>query len=219
VSGKTKPASYTWWPADFNADEHVLLMTLEQEGIYRRLLDHQAVHGSIPADIEGLAAVVGKGMTARRLAKVWPGIAPCWYEGDVGRLVNGRLARERRDDEAHRQKKSQAGATGADARWHKDSDRNATAPKVPMANTWPPSPSPSPSERQVSKSLLTPTGERHPEAVLAHAATTTPEPAASSWGMDLPPEMPGLDRRRDSGQGMQAIAAILPRVAPTGDIA
>jgi hypothetical protein len=38
---KQKPPAYQWYPKDYESDEAVRLMTYEQEGIYRRLLDHQ----------------------------------------------------------------------------------------------------------------------------------------------------------------------------------
>lgn len=69
----------------FWADENVAAMTPLQHWVHLHLLRLAAQNGSIPADPARLAAIVR--LPARRfMAKVWPGVAPCWLQrGD--RLV------------------------------------------------------------------------------------------------------------------------------------
>jgi hypothetical protein len=93
-----KSPAMPWYGKDFYDDEHVKLMSLEQEGAYQRLLWHAWSHGSIPADVESLAKLFG--VPKARAVKLWPGIAPCWTEVD-GRLRQKRLDRVRGDQREH----------------------------------------------------------------------------------------------------------------------
>ena len=120
-----------------------MLMTLEQEGAYRRLLDHQWLHGSIPADLRQMA-VICKAIGAARMRSVWSGVSCCFEPlSGTDRLVNKRLERVRDDAEAHRDRQSQNGSKGAARRWQKDSDPNGVAIVSPMAkNSSAPAPAP-----------------------------------------------------------------------------
>jgi uncharacterized protein YdaU (DUF1376 family) len=113
-----------WWPRDFAADEHVLLMTMEAEGVYRRLLDHQWLHGSIPDDLDQLAALC-KQMPVKRFRALWLSVVPCFVPvvDQPGRLVNQRLERVRAEAEAYRAAKARGGRAGADAAWAEGQQR------------------------------------------------------------------------------------------------
>lgn len=108
-----KVGAYLWYPRDFAADEHVVLMTIEQEGAYRRLLDHQWLHGSIPADVAALAALCKK-IPRGRMKKIWSAVAPCFMsvEGDHSRLVNAKLERIRQEAQDYRDGQRRAGRLG-----------------------------------------------------------------------------------------------------------
>jgi len=84
-----KAPAYRWYPKDYDTDEAVKLMTYEQEGIYRRLLDHQALHGSIPAEPRDIAMLVPK-VSLKRFLTLWPRLS-CKFRLVEGRLVNGKL--------------------------------------------------------------------------------------------------------------------------------
>lgn len=102
---------YPWFARDFNADEPVLLMTLEEEGAYRRLLDHQWLHGSIPDDVKALG-VICKNTPPARMQKLWAAIAGCFTASDHGRLVNARLERVREKQEKRATKARENGTKG-----------------------------------------------------------------------------------------------------------
>ena len=124
-----KRPAYQWYPKDYLADEHVALMTLEQEGAYRRLLDYCWLHKSIPADIERLALLCR--VSGEKMAVLWQGVSECFIlEGD--RYVNGRLKRERKKQDAFKKAKSEAGKKGAKAKHSKGKDGSATV--SPQAN-------------------------------------------------------------------------------------
>lgn len=113
-----KAPAYQWYPKDFDTDEAVKLMTYEQEGIYRRLLDHQALEGSIPADTREIAMLVPKTPLKRFLA-LWPRIAGKFAPTSDGRLANGKLERVRAATQAYHDEQAANGKKGAAARWGK----------------------------------------------------------------------------------------------------
>lgn len=111
---KGSPA-FSFYPKDYESDEHVKLMSLEQEGAYVRLLCHSWLHGSIPSDLGSLARICR--IPPAKMAKLWPGILPCWVDTERGRLLNARLEQERQKQEAFRSKQSEKGKKGAATRW------------------------------------------------------------------------------------------------------
>jgi uncharacterized protein YdaU (DUF1376 family) len=134
---ENKDPSYPWYPRDFAADEPVQLMSLAAEGAYRRLLDHQWLHGSVPGEMAQLARIC-KNITVREMQKIWPSIEGCFsrMDGQPPRLQNRRLERVRTERQEFREKQSANGRRGAEARWgHKpeDGDPNGGGMARPMA--------------------------------------------------------------------------------------
>lgn len=107
--------AYQWYPKDYENDEAVKLMTYEQEGIYRRLLDHQALHGSIPALPAQIAMLVPK-VPLKRFLSLWPAIAGKFTEVAGGRLVNQKLERVKANTATYKAIKAAAGRASAEAR-------------------------------------------------------------------------------------------------------
>ena len=110
-----KSPAYQWYPKDWDTDESVKLMTYEQEGIYRRLLDHQALHGSIPAEPRQIAMLVPK-VSPVRFLKLWVVLSAKFPIKD-GRRANQKLERVRERSEAYRKKQSENGQRGAERKW------------------------------------------------------------------------------------------------------
>jgi uncharacterized protein YdaU (DUF1376 family) len=128
VAVKDKAPAYQWYPKDYDTDEAVKLMTYEGEGIYRRLLDHQWLHGGIPADVDTIARLVPK-VPLTRFRKLWPSIAGK-FERVGDRLVNARLERQRTVAVDFVATQSTNGRKGAEARWgnrRTDGDANSGA--------------------------------------------------------------------------------------------
>ena len=109
-----KAPAYQWYPKDYENDEAVKLMTYEQEGIYRRLLDHQALHGSIPAIPAQIAMLVPK-VSLRRFLALWPAIADK-FTAHNSRLVNQKLERVKANTAKFKADKVAAGIASAAAR-------------------------------------------------------------------------------------------------------
>lgn len=136
-----KRPAYQWYPRDFPEDEHVKLMSLAEEGAYRRLLDHQWLHESIPAD-PGQLARVCKNTPLRTFQKMWPAIAPCFVatDDDPTRLINRRLERVRQEADEYHAHQSASGKRGAAARWRDKAghdDPNGGAMATPLADQCP----------------------------------------------------------------------------------
>jgi uncharacterized protein YdaU (DUF1376 family) len=107
--------AFQWYPRDYESDEEVKLMTYEAEGVYRRLLDHQWLHGGIPSDVGTLARLVPK-VSGARFRKLWPSMAMKFVPIGVGRLANARLERGRTEQGTLQNDKSAAGLRSAEVR-------------------------------------------------------------------------------------------------------
>ena len=141
MGARAKAPAYQWYPKDFETDEAVKLMTYEQEGIYRRLLDHQWLHGGIPSRGVEVARLLPKISRARFLSAIWPRLAPQFrHTKSKSRVVNLRLERQRVDAAKHRAGKQFAAALGNAKRWrsianHRSASASASAstqPRLPF---------------------------------------------------------------------------------------
>lgn len=163
----SKVGCYLWYPRDFAADEAVVLMSPIAEFVYRRLLDHQWLHGSVPTDISQLAKIC-KGIPKALMRKAWSEVAGCFgdVEGEPNRKQNHRMERTRAADVAYREAQSQKGQRGgrpkAGAKPEQSQTEATALPnESPMKATAflgvkpeksPPSPSPSPSPSKEKES-------------------------------------------------------------------
>lgn len=138
VDGETLPQSgpavnpkpplpwFRFFPADFVADENVIVMTLEEVGAYVLLLAYDWREGSIPADPKRIARLLR--VDEATAVRLWEGLSPCFGpNGEPGRLCNGRLAKERADAEALRARRVLGGRKTAAKRW---GDSSASSPAI-----------------------------------------------------------------------------------------
>ena len=185
-----KAPAYQWYPKDYETDEAVMLMTYEQEGIYRRLLDHQALHGSIPDDPSAIASLCPKVSRARFLAKVWPAVQVKFNRRvGPGRLVNPKLYGVLEQRRAYIEEARAAGKRSGEARKtgqsasteHEGSGRvghrvgpteEATEHKAPSLN--PPrveaTEEPTEPQRKANSSTPSPSSTPTPEKRVSHTA-------------------------------------------------
>lgn len=108
---KNKAPAFQFYPRDYLTDIQVVVMTLEEQGAYIRLLSHQWLEGSIPADTKHLACLCR--ITPARMKKIWPAIAPKFREAAPGRLVNDRLEQSRKTAAEWREKSKEGGIRSA----------------------------------------------------------------------------------------------------------
>lgn len=118
---RVKRPAYQWYVMDARGDEVFMLMSYEQQGIYRALLDHQWIEGSLPADPKQLATILK--VTPGRFAKVWPLISAKFLKNSDGRLINDRLENQRHLLDQYLEEKRKRGQNGGRRR----ADRLAAA--------------------------------------------------------------------------------------------
>jgi uncharacterized protein YdaU (DUF1376 family) len=135
-----KSPAFQFYPKDFLADEKQAVMSCETAGAYMRLMCYAWIEGSIPDDEAACARLAG----AERDLFDWVAIRRCFQSGEAGRLVHGRLEREREKQREYSEGRSEAGRRGAAAKWQshsgangknmaKPSSGNGTAIVLPMA--------------------------------------------------------------------------------------
>jgi uncharacterized protein YdaU (DUF1376 family) len=116
------------YPKDMHMDELYQIMTWEERGIYRHLLDVQWIEGSIPGDIPTLSKLLK--IPEERMGKIWETISQKFTLKSRGRLMNKRLCQERSARKHNALMKKERAKCGAKARWHKEKD--ATSIKQAM---------------------------------------------------------------------------------------
>lgn len=131
-----KSPSYQWYPKDAISSARIAVMTLEQEGAYRRALDYCWLTGSLPADLDMLARIIGKGCSTETAT-----VVRSMFTRDSSNkklLTHDRLDMERSKQKAWREKSAAGGRRGAATRWGTDrveagEEKTSTAP--PTAKT------------------------------------------------------------------------------------
>lgn len=108
--------SYPWYFDDWFSSETRLMMTAEERGIYRDLLDRCYRDGSLPTDHLALMRLAA--VTEKEFKRSWRKVSTKFV------IVDGRLHHERVDAELvrlsnFREERSQAGSNGAKKRWQK----------------------------------------------------------------------------------------------------
>lgn len=111
---KGKLPYFCWYPADFDVNENVRLMNLEEIGLYAVCLNHAWMNGSLPSEPLEIARAmkVPKGQFLR----AWPRVLPCFQQDKEGRWTNPRQERERVAAKA----KSEKAAESAHKKWGGD---------------------------------------------------------------------------------------------------
>ena len=110
----SKAPAFQFYPKDYTSDENVMLMSLEQEGAYLRLLCHQWLHESIPNDVSEVAVVCR--VSPRKMRKLWPRLEQCFPLRDDGRRANRRMSDDIEEMKRWREAKALAGSAGGKAK-------------------------------------------------------------------------------------------------------
>lgn len=121
---------YPWYVNDVLTSERVELMSLAEEGAYRRALDRAWKKGSIPADPAQCARAIGKRCSVKIAKAVLTMFHP--MAGDPTRAIHDRLEEVREEQRQKYLITSAKGRAGAEKRWHSHSPAIARA----MPNQW-----------------------------------------------------------------------------------
>lgn len=109
---------FPWYPARFRAD--TMHLTAEQDGIYRRLIDHYMETGiPLPDNDAALARIAGIAVDSWTMAAAI--IRPFFTQKD-GRLFNKKCDEVLLDQLARSQKNAKKGKAGAAKRWKSPPD-------------------------------------------------------------------------------------------------
>lgn len=121
---KERSPAFQFYPQDYLASAKVAEMSLEEEGAYIRLICYCWTAGSIPADPERCARLIGKGCSI----SVATAVQRAFNESptDPQRLVHERVEKEREKQFLHRQNASKAGQKSAALRLQKHVTANVT---------------------------------------------------------------------------------------------
>lgn len=126
---KNKAPAFQFYVKDYLTDHDVVLMTLEQQGAYVRLLCHQWLEGSIPADQEILARLLT--VSRSRMKVIWAGIGMKFRDAGDGRLANERLTRSK---EGHDEWVAKSAAGGVRSARLRQARQKGTHTSVEWAN-------------------------------------------------------------------------------------
>lgn len=108
---------YPWYVNDVLRSESIEMLTLAEEGAYRRALDRQWINGSVPADPKKCAEVIGNGCTpkiAERVLMLFVAV-----KNDPARKINKKLEKIRKEQAEKYQKKSASGRKNVLKRWNR----------------------------------------------------------------------------------------------------
>ena len=107
----SKSPAYQWYPKDILASQRVACMDAKVECWYRRALDFCWVNGTVPANPNKFAAMVGKGCTPKAAAEeIIPMFLP--HPEDPNLLIHERQEQERAKQAAFAKKQSENGKRG-----------------------------------------------------------------------------------------------------------
>ncbi len=106
-----KSPAFQFYPQDYLADPNVAEMTLEEQGAYIRLICYAWIAGSIPADPERCARLVGNGCSI----SVATNVQRAFNEPstDPQRLLHKRVEKERQKQAIRREQTASAGRKSA----------------------------------------------------------------------------------------------------------
>ena len=116
---KDKLPYYKFWVADFELDPNVRVMTLEEVGLYIRILNRIWMDGSVPDDPSLIARLIGA--DPEEVKRGYPRVRECLVESDTSGLTHPRLELERQHATARASKLK----TAAKVRWKEQSNANA----------------------------------------------------------------------------------------------
>ena len=136
--------SYPWYVPDWRNSETRLKLSLAERGLFRELIDHCFVEGSIPDDLKLIAGIAGCSIADVR--RLFPRIRD-QFDKEGNRLVNPRAAEILEKLREYHDSRRKAGTAGAKKRWRSDGSANGTAIDAGRLSDSLPQPQPQPQPR------------------------------------------------------------------------
>lgn len=124
----------------YEADELAYALTEGEEGIFHRMMRRAWMNGSVPADLDALAALCR--VRPSTMKKAWPNLSKLWVicEHNAERLQNKKQESERDFIEYKRSLSSHAGKLSAKAKKEKEDNLTDVEPPLKRRATSRPSP-------------------------------------------------------------------------------
>jgi len=192
-----KSPAFQFYPSDWLGSQRVSMMTLEEEGAYIRLLAYCWQHGSVPADPESVARLIGKGATttlaSRVLTMFQPPLVAPFSGGNV--LVHERLEEERSKQFKWKEKSSEGGRKSAELR----KSRVVQAPLQPLGNIT----SSSSSTDNIANAILSNSDAENVDEVEKPRKKREQKQVDAEWLADLKRHYPDINLDSELGK-MQA---------------
>jgi len=113
MASEQAPA-YQWYVKDWRSSRKVQLMTYQQRGMYREMLDEQWEEFSLPDSPHAVAALLGG--HAGIWEKEWKTLRACFTLISEGRIQNKRLEKERAKQRNRREAGSRGGQNSGKSR-------------------------------------------------------------------------------------------------------
>lgn len=197
-----KSPAFQFYPSDWLGSQRVSLMTLEEEGAYIRLLAYCWQHGSVPADPEAVARLIGKGasttLASRVLTMFQPPLQPPLVAplngGTV--LVHERLEEERSKQLKWKEKSSEGGRKSAELRKSRVVQPPLQAPLQPLGNIS----SSSSSSTNIANAILESSDAGKVEEVEKPKKKREQKPADAEWIADLKRHYPDIHLDSELGK-------------------
>jgi len=117
MSAEYEYTAYMWSVRDWRGDDIYRLLSLEEKGAYRELLDECWIHQKIPNDVDRLARIAGMAIDAFK--RLWSLIKEKFYEISEGWLSSKRLEQDRERLDEIREKRARAGQVSSAKRYGK----------------------------------------------------------------------------------------------------
>ena len=127
MTGRHSP-SFQFYPRDWLASSSVRRMTLAERGAYIDLLAYAWQDGGLPDDDAEIARLLQVSL------RVWRTLAPrvrSRFQVQDGQLINARLEGVRAEQAAYRERRANAGRSGAAKRWRNSGPDDGTATTEP----------------------------------------------------------------------------------------
>lgn len=125
-----KAPAFQLYSNDFLVD--TLDWSIEEIGIYTRLLFFQWANGCIPNDTERLARIAG--CHTQKFIPNWKKVSSKFVQKDEGFLYNVRLEETRIEQEEFKEKAIESGKLGAEKRWKDHIKKDSNPISNPISN-------------------------------------------------------------------------------------
>lgn len=127
--------SYPWYFRDWRASNQRALMTLEERGLYREILDLCYQEGSLPNDEDEIRMLASS--SEKEFKRSWPKVRATLFDTGKGRLTHPRVAEILPDLVRLRESRQKSAMNAVRKRWERKKPSLLGTPRNTSGNTLP----------------------------------------------------------------------------------